>query len=377
MKVLHIFNEIRFSGAEIMYANAAPTFRSLGFDLFAIATGSEIGDFLPRFTEQGILTQHKPIQYGRNLFKIFSYYRDIHNFIKSQSINIVHIHRSDLFLYAIVARFAGTRVIRTQHNAFKNRWFTYPYGILQRALLRIVFGVTYQSIGQSVHKNELVRYWNPTTLINNWLDESQFFPSIDLEEKCRLRKLYGISLESIAVISVGGCSKIKNHHAIIQAVAELKNEFKIEYLHLGCGVTEKEEIDLSNLLGVESLVHFIGNKSNVRDYLACADVYVMPSFFEGLSISVLEAMACKLPLILYNSPGLCDMIEADDCGFLIERSPNQIAEKIREYYSNKELMNTKGLKGRAKVLLHYSISNNVPKIANLYRNHSVSSLGGS
>src|SRR5690606_33415856 len=105
----------------------------------------------------------------------------------------------------------------------------------------------------------------------------------------------------------------------------------------GKGKTECEEKQLSEDLGINGLVRFEGNKDNVRDYLLASDVFVMPSKFEGLGNSCLEAMACGIPVILYNVVGLRDLISNNDNGFLIEPNPQELANKIVLYSDNPQL----------------------------------------
>ena len=119
-----------------------------------------------------------------------------------------------------------------------------------------------------------------------------------------LRHQLGIPKDKYVIISTGGCSAIKNHHDILQAITLLPNSENILYLHLGSGKTEKEEIELVKSLDIADKVHFLGNKDNVRDYLITSDLYLMPSLFEGLAIAALEAMACGIPSILYDVNGL-------------------------------------------------------------------------
>src|SRR6202000_592162 len=106
------------------------------------------------------------------------------------------------------------------------------------------------------------------------------------------------------------------------------------YLHLGSGKTEMEEKQLADSLQLTGSVSFAGNKLNVREYIVASDVFVMPSRCEGLSIASIEAMACGIPGILYNSPGLVDMIKNDDNGFLVEPDPANIAGKIIVFMDN-------------------------------------------
>lgn len=368
MKVLHLFNEIKFSGGELMYASAAPFFQSNGITMLAFGTGKSLGDFAPEFEKRDIQVYHRPIALGNKItLSTFRFYHQFFQFLKSKKVDVLHIHRNDLYIAAICAWLAGTRTIKTMHSVYKNRKFTYPWGCLQRFLARKLFKVTFHTIGKSVYENELNYYKNPSVCINNWYD-SQLFSPASSREKIVIREKLGIRHDAFVIVSVGGCSYIKNHFDIIKALHRLKADPNLHYLHLGWGSTEEEEKALASDLGVMDKISFVGNVCNVKDYLKASDVFIMTSKFEGLSIASIEAMACGLPSVLYNSPGLRDLISNDDNGFLIERDYHDLAEKIKAYRQNRTLIKSKGNAAAAYARKNHSMEENVQKIIALYRN---------
>ncbi len=367
MKVAHLFNEINFSGAEIMYAQAAPLFLKQGFKLIAISTGKNIGNYVEQYTEANYTVEHQPLPVGRfNFINFAKYYIKFYHYLKQESIKVIHIHRSDLIMFGIVAWFANVRCIKTQHSTFKNRWFTLHYAITWRFLLRKLFKVTFHTIGESVYLNELNYYKNPSIRINNWFDKSKFYPALDIEEKKRLRLSLNLPDNAFILVSTGGCSVVKNHHDIIRALAKVKDKVDCIYLHLGQGGTEKEEKKLANELGVIKNIKFLGNKDNVRDYLVASNLYIMPSQFEGLGNAALEAMACQLPCVLYNAPGLRDLINNNNNGWLIESDYNLIAEHILDVASNSDSAIAKAKNAFDSVNENYSMTISVQKMIDLY-----------
>jgi glycosyltransferase involved in cell wall biosynthesis len=370
MKVLHIFNEIKYSGAELMYSNAASIFQEHGIEMHAISTGKNLGSFAEVFEQKKIITYHWPIDYeNHSLFKKANYYWKFYKFIKNEKIDVLHIHRSNLYFIAFCSRIAGIRTIKTMHNVFTNRKLTYPYAIVQRLIARKLLKVNFQTIGQSVFDNELNYYHNSSVRINNWFDLNRFYPPINNNEKQEIRQKLNIRQDAFVIISVGGCSEIKNHSDIIRAIKTLVNKVDCLYLHLGTGDLEEKEKTLALELGIQDSIRFLGNQIDVRRYLIASDIYVMPSIFEGLSIAGIEAMACGLPSILYNSPGLRDLISKDDNGFLIESDFNILSEKIVEFKKNPELIITKGQTAVEFVNKYFSMDINVKQIIQLYRNN--------
>jgi len=367
LKVLHLFNEINFSGAELMYANAAEIFQSNGIEMLAFNTGKSKGNFISEFNKKNIKVYHKPIKKGINFsLKIFKFYWHFYRFLKNEKIAVLHIHRSDLYMVTLCSRIAKVRTIKTIHNVFRHRTLTHPYGVAQRFVARKLLNVKFQTIGKSVYENELNYYHNPSKLINNWYNSNLFYPKKDENEVLAIKKKLGINKDTFIVTSVGGCSNIKRHDQIIKSLGLIKSKIKFEYLHLGSGVTETNEKKTAKKLGIIDRIHFLGNKNNVRDYLIASDVYIMTSEFEGLTISGLEAMGCALPLIFYDAPGLRDLIKNDDNGFLINPNYHILADKIMEFYSKPYLKVEKGLSSFKHVKKNYSMEINVDKIISLY-----------
>lgn len=368
MKVLHVFNEIKYSGAEIMYANAIPIFRKEGVDMIALSTGKDVGDFAFQFEQNQVKVYHKPLLNGTlNPIILFKYFRDILRLVKVEKIEVIHIHRSTFYsLFALVGFIAKTKNIRTVHNVFKNRNFTWPKAVIERFVARNYLGVKFQSIGESVYQNELLYYKNPTVKINNWFDSNKFSPAINKQEKSDIRVKLNIPDEAFVIISTGGCSHVKNHHAAIEALSIVNKIRPCIYLHLGSGKTEEEEIALSKTLGITDMILFLKNKVNVRDYLISSDVYIMPSLYEGLGNAALEAMACGLPSILYDGPGLNELISNDDNGLLIPQDMNILAEKILLLSANLEMANEMGKNAKKFVNSKFSIDLGVKGIIKLY-----------
>lgn len=373
MRVLHIFYEIKYSGAEIMYANAAPLFGERGIEMIALSTGNELGDFADRFKAIGVKVEHMklPNRIYNPVF-LFRYFKNVYKYIDKETVDVIHIHRSGYFwLFSLVGWLKGKRTVRTVHSVFKHRKFTWIKGYLERLTARKIFGLTFQSIGESVYQNELNYYKNSSVKINNWFDDKKFYPAISEDEKLEMRNKLGLPQNKFIIISCGSCTCGKNHHDTIKAFAEIKDHVDCLYIHLGRGQTEQEEKQMATSFGVAERILFLGNKDNVRDYLVASDVFVMSSKFEGLGNAAIEAMACAKPSILYNSPGLRDLISNDDNGFLVKHDYRAIAEKIEEFIKNPVLLKEMGLHANKHVWENYSIQKGIEGMISLYKGKEV------
>src|SRR5690606_34200058 len=90
-------------------------------------------------------------------------------------------------------------------------------------------------------------------------------------------------------------------------------------------------------------------------YFNISDIFVLNSEFEGLSNSLLEAMACGLPCIASPASGTVDLIEDNINGFLIDGSSTQIAKKIEVLYQDKMLYALMSKQAREKIMNGYSV----------------------
>ena len=105
----------------------------------------------------------------------------------------------------------------------------------------------------------------------------------------------------------------------------------------------------------------------MRDYLICSDVFVMTSRYEGLGNSAIEAMACGLPSILYNVPGLNELIVNNSNGFLIAPNHFELARKI-EFLINNRDHSSMSRSAINMVILNYSMEINAVKVRSIYLN---------
>lgn len=366
MRVLHIFAELKFSGAEIMYVAAARTFQDFGCELFVVNTQNRIGEYAPYFEKAGYTVLHWPYE-NLSFFEKIAYWKRVKRYICNQQIDIVHVHRHDMKCsMAFCAWKAGVPSVYTFHNVFQSPRLTYPYHVLLRLSAKYLFRQKHHSISDSVYDNELKRFHNNTVKIYNWYDPAKFYSSTK-EEKQRIRQELGIQNNCLVIISVGGCSHIKRHEDVIKALKIVQGKYEdCVYLHLGEGSTTNEEVEITKMLGLTNNVIFEGNQDNVRKYLVASDIYVMPSKFEGISLTTIEAMACGIPAILYNVPGLKDFNKSKKCSILIEEDPQKLADSIISLYHDKSKQKDLAENALSLVNHEYSMSNNVAKIYALY-----------
>ena len=300
MKVLHVLNELRPSGAEIMLRIAAPLFRENGVECEVLATGEIIGSYASVLEAAGYRVHHIPFARSPTFFIAVARFAERSNF------DLVHLHAERGFIaYVLAARIAGIRkLVRTVHNNFNfDGWLRMRRGFERRLAQRL--GVRFIAIAPGVEETERQRYGTSPLLIPNWFDSAHFLP-VTLAEREAARASFGIHADEYVMASVGNCSAVKNHTALIEALARC-TECSWRYLHVGLEEPGAPERALAEKLGVADRIQFIGAVDDVRPILRAADLYVMPSHFEGFSIAMLEALGVGLPALLAEVPGLVDI----------------------------------------------------------------------
>lgn len=118
----------------------------------------------------------------------------------------------------------------------------------------------------------------------------------------------GIPLDAFVLISVGELNKNKNNRVIISALEKLQQK-NIHYVLCGIGDQEAVLKEQVKAAGLQNNVHFLGYRTDVKELYEMADCFVMPSYREGLSRSIMEAMASGLPCIVSKIRGNVDLIE--------------------------------------------------------------------
>ena len=174
---------------------------------------------------------------------------------------------------------------------------------------------------------------------------------------------------SLVLVTVGRLVSLKGQHQLIRAVAQLVDHFpEIQLYIVGTGDRAKALMQLAENEQVTGHIEFTGAVGNVTEYLAKADIYVSGSQSEGMPVSVLEAMACRLPVVASDIPGHRSVVVPGDTGILYELDNiDDLVEKIVKVAKNPDLAN--GLASRARQMIEqdYSAVAAEQKYAHLYQ----------
>jgi len=139
------------------------------------------------------------------------------------------------------------------------------------------------------------------------------FENVQVDRDAKRREI-GVPEEAILLFSVGELNDNKNHQIVIRALAKLNNS-NVHYAIAGVGDKKDYLLELANDLGMADQVHLLGYRKDIPELNHSADVFCFPSIREGLPVSLIEAMACGLPVVCSRIRGNTDLIQ-DQGGIL-------------------------------------------------------------
>lgn len=311
------------------------------------------------------------IDFQRNVMKLkdnVRAYKQVKKLVTNYNFEFIHCHSP---IGGVVGRLAGkktnTKVIYTAHGfhfyegAPLINWLIY-YPI-ERWLSK--YTDTLITINREDYKNASVFKSKRKEYVHGvGIDISKF--ELTTSNRSKTRKSIDINEDEIMVLSVGELNKNKNHQVLIKAIAELRDE-TIKYVICGQGRLKNELITLSKELKVDHQVEFLGFRNDIPELMDAADIYAFPSFREGLSVSLMEAMASGLPVICSNIRGNNDLIVEDKGGYLIPPSDYlEISKKIKLLSDSKELRNELGSYNKVSIM-KFSESNVMDEISRIYK----------
>jgi len=218
-------------------------------------------------------------------------------------------------------------------------------------------------------KRELIDYGfdrERVVEIPNGVDIRLFRPVSD-SEKENLRRCFNLPLLPIAVYS-GRLELRKGLEILLRAWQEVLKVKESYLLILGDGTQKDSLTNLARQLRIIDFVRFTGQIDNVGQYLQATDVFVFPSSAEGLSNSLLEAMATELPIVATNIGGTEEVIEHEKNGILVEPgNVDALVNGVMKLLKQREMAHRLGREAKRTIEENYSIGIVAQKHIGLYR----------
>ncbi len=303
-------------------------------------------------TDQNVVIPHCDeyieINFKRNpLHPInFPAYRKLRRLIQSNDFDIIHCHTPvGGLLGRIAARKArkkGTRVFYTAHGfhfykgaPLKNWLIYYPAEKICSYFTDVLITINREDYALA---NKKMKSKQIVHIPGVGIDLSRF-ENVQVDRAAKRQEI-GVPEDAFLLLSVGELNENKNHQVVINAIARLQDS-RIHYAIAGVGDKKEYLMQLDESLGVSEQVHLLGYRKDIPELLPAADVFCFPSFREGLSVSIMEAMACGLPcvaskirgnvdLLSNSSDFLFDPFSVDDCKNAIEKMLNADLAQVSE-----------------------------------------------
>ena len=146
---------------------------------------------------------------------------------------------------------------------------------------------------------------------------------VDKQEK---RHELGVPDDAVLLLSVGELNQNKNHETVIRAIVDMEN---VHYVIAGQGESMEHLQSVITECGAHNRVKLLGYRNDIGDLCEAADIFVFPSFREGLSVALMEAMASGLPVVCSKIRGNTDLIDNNGGALFDPRSVDCCKEAIR------------------------------------------------
>lgn len=164
--------------------------------------------------------------------------------------------------------------------------------------------------------------------------------------KSEFKKSLGLNEDDFVITSIGELNENKNTLRLIEVMAQIP-EPKIKYLICGQGPLKDKYEESIKKYGLENRVKLLGFRTDIPDILTITDLYIMPSYREGLSKSMMEAMCYGLPIVASKIRGNVDLVGENEGGILCTTIDNQAyADAITQIYSDKTLAKSMGKRNK-------------------------------
>lgn len=370
LKVLHVLNELRYSGAEVMLRDARDAFQRDEIRTSILATGEDVGPYAEVLKGCGYTIEHIPFR------KSFWYFWRVYRFMKSGDFDVIHIHAErGYFYHSLVARLATRgRIIRSILDVFFHHGeYKRQVKKVQRYIARKWFSVQGISISESVRAVELSKFSNPTQIIYDWIDEDTFRVPSD-PERLQARKAFCLSESDFVLCVVGTCNKKKRHKDILEAVARVKDLIpSLVLLHRGTGPDTEEEVGYVRNLGIEKNVVFLPYADSMQAIYWASDCFIFSSKWEGLGNVIVEAIACGLPVILYEGWGTNDFKPPEDrlFGYWLDPRTERFDSAILDMFEERNRVIPEfRVNARRQYESKFSREDSLRKLLDLYRGRS-------
>ncbi|AMM40200.1 sugar transferase [Candidatus Desulfofervidus auxilii] len=366
IRVLHTIETHGPGGAESVILTIASKLDHYNFESFGFFIKN--GWIVDNFKRKNIQVRVSQNKYYLDVPLL----KDLIMYIIKHKINIIHSHEFTMSFYStLVAKITNIKCVTTIHG---NKDY-----IMEKMTRKLIMKfIAYNSYIVTV-SNELKNWLHKTIkipenkikLIFNGVDTKKF--NNDESKKLLYKKSLcdelKITDKSIIISNVARLYEVKGHKYLIDAASlVLKKYPDVHFMIAGDGPEKHKIQKMIKERKISKNFHLLGERSDIPKILSASDIYVLSSLSEGLSLSILEAMACGLPIIATDVGENSKLIFKNENGYLVPpQNPIALANKIKYLIKNKEKRKNFGIKSRTIVEKKFNQDIMVNKYAELYK----------
>lgn len=348
--------------------------KSIGYEIhllanFDVGCGGEKDDmsYLKQCEREGIIIHNMPFRRAVHPLNIRLLSR-IRKLIYGGEFDLIHAHTETgglLFRLAMIGKKNRYNAIYTPHGMSFYKGSSLFTQILYRPMEHWICSRMTYNLALNGEEMQCLERWNrkKARFIHGIGIPINSFMSTCVSGK--FREEVNIPKNAILITSVGELNKNKNHKLILEAMHCLKND-NLYLVICGIGPEHDRLLKMAEKFGLKDRVKLVGFRSDIRNILNETDIFIFPSFHEGLPVSVMEAMTMGLPVICSDIRGNRDLIIENEGGCLFDpTSDEDLAAKIDSLIQN-PIQITKMGKFNAERIKMYDISNVEKELTEIY-----------
>ena len=326
MKIIQVIPRFGLAGAETMCQNLACSLAKQKHEIIVVS----LYDFHSALTEKLQNAGIRIIYLGKKLGLDFRMLKKLYEVFKTEKPDVVHTHMNSVKYAMPAASLVGVPVkIHTVHSLAEKEAPSSVTKCVYSFLFKHM-GVVPVALTEKV-QDSITKYYNLSSksipVVLNGIDFSCCIPKIEYERK-----------EIFTFLHIGRFEPAKNHRGLIEAFRIFTERYADVRLQLiGDGALRSEMEEFVKQSGIKDKVFFEGIQNNVYPFLNLADCFILPSQYEGMPMTLIEAMGTALPIIATEVGGIPDMIENGTEGILIENSPQEIVKAMEVIYIDETL----------------------------------------
>jgi sugar transferase (PEP-CTERM/EpsH1 system associated) len=363
---MHVVNYLRRGGTEFGILKLMAGLGDEYFEHRLCTTRKFDPDFVQAYALGDLLsvagTSREGLQFP--FFRLWSIFRQFQP-------HVVHTRNWGAIEAIPAARLAGVPVIiHSEHGYEVENLAGLPRR--QRGFRRIAYGMTDCIFAvtrelRNYHAQQALVRPERIGVIYNGVDTQRYSPNS--ESRSRVRKELGISDDCFVVGSVGRIVPIKDYPAFLQAAERLLHRgMNLHILLVGKGPElESIERQVRNSPLLARSVTLTGASDRVPEILNAMDVFVLPSLGEGMSNTLLEAMACGLPVVASRAGGNPEVVEDRKSGWLFAPGDSdELADQLEHLAASLETRRQLGENARERAVQLFSLDGMMQRYRSLY-----------